>query len=216
MSERKQSAIDRLDAACRANDTKGGGTPDAVKNINKAERLLRGAILRTELPPSLARQGARMVGYYAHKRLRGFQAVWPGMKKMAQWGQCTERQARRNFAQLEAGQVIRRVGAEKGGRRLATEWIVQPGEMKRWLILIGANPSPTLLGLIDTILIGGAPHPDASGQNPDMEGAEIDPKTRTRNPDINPDTMSARSREIGNRPTGAASVAPAKRQGGHS
>jgi hypothetical protein len=193
----KRHALDRLDAACRANDRKGGGTPDAVKKIGKTERLLREAIRRTGLPPSLARQGARMVGHYAHKRLRGFQAVWPGMEKMAKWGECSERQARRNFVQLEAGEVIRRVGAEKGGRRLATEWTVQPGGLKRWLILIGANPSRTLLGLLDTILMGGAPHPEAHGENPDMEGekpghrsgqnpdmeeAEIDPK----NPDTKP------------------------------
>ena len=209
----KRRALDRLDAAGRAND-RPGGTPDAVKTIGKAERLLRDTIRRAGLPPSLARQAARMVGYYAHKRLRGFSAVYPGMKAMARWGDCHERHARRNFAQLEAGEVIRRVGAEKGGRRLATEWAVDPDGLKRWLILIGANPSPKLLSLLDTILMSGAPRPEADGENPDMEGAEIAPKTRTRNPDINPDTMSARSRSIGNRSTGAASVAPAKRGGG--
>jgi hypothetical protein len=151
------------------------------------------------------------------------------MKKMASWGDCTERQARRNFAQLEAGKVIHRVGAENGGRRLATEWIVDPKGLSRWLILIGANPSPKLVDLLDTILIGGARYPEAQLENPDMDGekperdrfqnpdigeAEIDPETRTRNPDKNPDTMSARREERGCRRAVVASGATAQRHGG--
>lgn len=220
----KRHALDRLDASCRANDRKRGGTPPPVSKINKAERLVREAIRRAGLQPTLARQAARMVGHFAHKRLRGFHSVWPGMENMAEWGDCGERMARKNFVQLEAGEVIRVIGEKKGGRKLATEWIVDPKGLKKWLILIGANPSPTLLGLLDTILIGGAPHPDMEGekprtgnaQNPELEGAEIDPKTRNRNPELNPELSSARSIEIGNRPKGEAGVAPAKRHGGHS
>lgn len=218
-----------LDAAGRANSRKKAGPPDPVKTINRTERLLRETIRRAGLPPSLARQGARMVGHYAHKRQRGFQAVWPGMEKMAEWGECGERMARKNFAQLEAGEVIRRVGAAKGGRRMACEWIVESGGLRKWLILIGANPSPTLFDLLDTILIGGAPRPETQRENPelatgktgtgdpikpDMEGAEIDPETRNQNPELNPELSSARSREIGHRHTEAANAAPAKRRRG--
>ncbi|WP_223428859.1 hypothetical protein [Tateyamaria pelophila] len=210
----EKHATDRLDAECRANDRKSGRTPPIVEQINKTKGLLRKAIRRAGLPPSLCRQAAGMVGYYAHKRMSNFHTVYPGMKRMAEWGDCTERQARRNFAQLEAGRVIWRVGAEKGGRRLATEWIIDFGGLKKWLILIGANPSPMLLGLLESILIGGAPYPKAQPENPDMVGGEIDPETRTPNPDINPDTMSARSIVNGNRRNGASSVAPAKRRRG--
>lgn len=228
MSNPKRHATDRLDAACRANDSKKRGPRPEVKEIAKAERLLRDGIRRAGLPPSLSRQAARMVGYFAHKRLRGCHAVWPGMEKMAKWGGCGERMARKNFAQLEAGKVIHRVGAEKGGWRLATEWIVDPKALKRWLILIGANPSPKLFDTLDTVLFSGAPYPEAQSENPEPKpgtgdaenvapaGSKIDLKTRNQNPEQSPELSSARREEKGYRRAVVASGAPAQRQGGHS
>ena len=166
----KQQATDRLDAACRKNDRKASGTPPSVATISKVERRLRAAILRARMPPSLCRQAARMVGYAAHKRLRGHHSVYPGMERMAAWGQCTERQARRNFRVLEFGKVIHVVGARDGGFRMATEWIVDPEHLKRWLILTGANPSKELLDVLQTILVGGVPNPDMRARKPGHEG----------------------------------------------
>ena len=82
----KQQATGRLDVACRANDRRAGGTPPDVAAINRAEGLLRAAIRRARMLPTLCRQAARMVGYAAHKRLKGHHSVYPGMEKMAVWG----------------------------------------------------------------------------------------------------------------------------------
>lgn len=218
----KDHALARAEAAARTNDRKKAGSPDMYKKINRAERLLRQTIRRTGLPPTLARQAARMVGHFGRKRLKGFHAVWPGMKKMAEWADCGERMARKNFRQLEAGRVISVIGEKKGGCGLATVWSVDPEALKKWLILIGANPSPTLFALLETILIGSPHNPElelekpGTGdlENPELAGSETDLETRNANPEPNPELSSARRIEIGNRRAGRSNAALAKRRRG--
>lgn len=218
------SERDQLRAAIHLHRTeKAARTRQAPADaINRAERRLREAVRRAGLPPTLARQVARMFGHYARKRLAGHATVWPGMAKMAAWGECGERMARKNFRQLEAGGVVHVASHATGGRRLSTEWWIDPAGLRRWLILTRANPSRDLLRDLAAILGerpsqadagGGKPGTDAA-ENPELTGPEIDPETRNQNPELNPELSSARSREIGHRRAGRSDVAPAKGQRG--
>ena len=70
---------------------------------------------------------------------------------------------------LEFAEVIRVVGARDGGRRMATEWVVDYEHLKRWLVLTGANPSRRLLDMLQTILVGGVPNPEPRARKPGHE-----------------------------------------------
>lgn len=69
---------------------------------------------------------------------------------MAQMGKCSERQAKRNRAQLEAWEVLHPMTDQKGGRR-ATRFRVNLIALKRALVATGCNPSPELFEKIDAV-----------------------------------------------------------------
>lgn len=124
--------------------------------------------------PSMRRQLAQIVANYLRLKLRGEAFMHPGMAKMGRWGDCHERQARRNFAQLRAWGVVEIVAYPRGGRR-SSRFVVHFGAIKRLLVEMGANPSLALCEKLND-----AQNPDI---NPDMN--------RAKNPDMCPDTMSA-------------------------
>lgn len=81
--------------------------------------------------------------YWFTWRLRGQSEIYPGMEKMAKWGECQEWQARQNTRTLEAWQAIQPIAYAKGGRR-ATRYVFSGEGLFRALVHLGCNPSKEL------------------------------------------------------------------------
>ncbi len=95
------------------------------------------------LPQSLIRQLGGLISHCLRVHMRGDDAC-PGIKKMAGFGKCSERQARRNLRQIEAWLVMCPTQYIKGGRRTTRYWLDLMA-LKRALVCLGCNPSPALL-----------------------------------------------------------------------
>ena len=95
--------------------------------------------------PSLCRQTAQIVSAFLRRKLIGEAFIYPGMTKMAKWGQCRERQARHNFSRLRQWGVVEVVGYPNGGRR-ASRFTVNFTALRLLLIEMGASPSAALMG----------------------------------------------------------------------
>ncbi|WP_278027682.1 hypothetical protein [Roseicyclus salinarum] len=124
-----------------------------------------------------------MVAHFVRMRLvKRDMECWPGMRKMAHWGRCSERQARTNFKAWENCCVVAPVAFRHGGRGKATAWRIDYLGLKQWLVNSGANPSPPLLEKLRALL------------NPEVF------------PEEKPEATSARSKELSERDFGAANV----------
>ncbi|MBF9058766.1 hypothetical protein HKCCSP123_06175 [Rhodobacterales bacterium HKCCSP123] len=127
--------------------------PQREREVRDAVNHLRKTLERAKnVPVSMERQICQMVGAYARRQLRGGGPIYPGMKKMAEWGQVTTRQARTNYTALVNCLVVVPVQHERGGKGNATEWIIDYTGLKRWLVHVGANPHPTLLDKLSKAL----------------------------------------------------------------
>lgn len=125
---------------------KPSGPPEAVQAINKTIGLLRATLRRAKpraIPRSLRSQTVGLVRHWLNWRLRGQTEIYPGMEKMAEWGECKEWQARENTRTLEAWLAVRPTAYAKGGRR-ATRFVLSGEGLFRALVDLGCNPSPTL------------------------------------------------------------------------
>ncbi|WP_135507502.1 hypothetical protein [Roseovarius aestuariivivens] len=79
--------------------------------------------------------------------LQGHAAIYPGMNKLAKWGNCSKRQARRNMATLENWGVVTPLDEKKGGQ-FSTRYQVEPEALIKAMIIMGANPHPNLIAAI--------------------------------------------------------------------
>lgn len=150
--------------------------PFSLVKIDDLAANIRTTMARVDdvFAPSMRRQVAQIVSFYLRKKLAGHPFIHPGMKQMGKWGQCCERQARRNFTCLKKWGVIEVVAFPQGGRR-ASRFVVNFTGLRQLLVEMGTNPSQALFDKLRE-----AENPDI---NPDMKAAE--------NPDTCPDTMSA-------------------------
>ncbi|MDE3239184.1 MAG: hypothetical protein KGN33_09505 [Paracoccaceae bacterium] len=69
--------------------------------------------------------------------------IYPGVMKVAAWGECRERQARSNLRRLEDWGVLIPIEYRSGGRR-STRFVVSGEALFRALVKVGCNPSPEL------------------------------------------------------------------------
>jgi len=127
--------------------------PPVLVEIDRTVAQLRKTMGRNseKFPTSLRNQLSKLVGHCARMHLQNLSYVHPGMRKMADWGECSERQARSNFAALREEHVIVPLFYEKGGRR-ATRFRVDFVALKASLVRNGANPHPTLLARLERFL----------------------------------------------------------------
>ena len=79
--------------------------------------------------------------------LRGYGEIYPGMTKIAKWGSCSERQARRNVRVLEDWGLMTVVSHGKGGRK-STRYRVEPEQIIRVAMSRHANPHTELIAEI--------------------------------------------------------------------
>lgn len=154
--------------------------PLALVHIDDLCRHLRNTMARSDgfLPRSLIRQLTGTVSWFLRQQLLGQRVIHPGMAKMAKWGECSERQARKNFAKMRCYEVVEPISYVCGGRR-ATRFFVNLAAIKRLLVVTGCNPSPALIEKLDEAL--------AKVKNP-----ELNPElTPSQNPELRPEPSSA-------------------------
>lgn len=75
---------------------------------------------------------------------RGDNVIYPGMKKLAIWGECSEKTARTNMRTLENWNLVEPVKYAKGGRN-ATHYCVDPTQIIKVAMTLGANPASKLM-----------------------------------------------------------------------
>jgi hypothetical protein len=117
--------------------------------VNRMGARLRATLKRCDppLPDSLRLIAVQLIKEAIVRGIDGQPTIHPGMTKMAAWGGCSERQARRNVRTLEDAGVM--VGHEfkKGGRR-ATRYSVDLEAVIRLAMSLGANPHHELVAEI--------------------------------------------------------------------
>ena len=116
--------------------------------IDRMGGRLRAALKRCDPPlsDSLRLMAVQLVKEALVKGYQGHTEVHPGLKKLAQWGKCSERQARRNMRVLENWGLAVPVGGGKARR--ATEYWIEPESIIRVMMTLGANPHPDLMAEI--------------------------------------------------------------------
>lgn len=147
--------------------------PAALVAIDDLAANIRSTMARAPdvFAPSMRRQVGQLVSYWLRKRLQGEPWIYPGMAKMAKWGQCSERQARENFSRLRNFGVVTPVSYATGGRR-STRFVVSLRALFRALVSAGANPSQALREKVE--------NPEV---NPEVRGDE--------KPEVKPEPTSA-------------------------
>lgn len=117
--------------------------------INRMGARLSATLRRCDppLPDSLRLCAVRVVREGILRGMEGFATIYPGMTRMAAWGGCSERQARRNVRTMEAWGLMQPVEAVEGGRK-STRFVVWPEAIIRLAIDTGANPHPDLIAEI--------------------------------------------------------------------
>jgi hypothetical protein len=123
--------------------------------INFACNRLRDTLKRCDpaLSDSLRLQATQLVKECLRQGYKGQPEIHPGMAKMAKWGKCSERQAKRNMRTLEGWRVAQVVSDQRGGKR-ATRYWVEPEFLLRRAMVLGANPSPDLVAEIRDLIDG--------------------------------------------------------------
>lgn len=158
--------------------------PIALVKIDDLAANLRSTMARSSdvFPPSLRKQLSQIVSSYLRGRLSGAPFIHPGMRKMAKWGQCSERQARHNFSLMKRWAVVEIVAFPKGGRR-SSRFVVHFAAIKALLVEMGTNPSTALCDKIRD-----AENPELNPEaNPEANHAVPVPK----NPEVCPAFTSA-------------------------
>ena len=171
--------------------------PPQRKAVIEAERHLRNCLKNAApiVTRTQSEQLPKMVAHFARMRLvKRDRECWPGMKKMAHWGNCSTRQAQANFKAWENCCVVVPVAFRQGGRGKATAWQIDYIGLKRWLVNVGANPSASLLERLRTVL------------NPEINREVL--------PEKKPEATSPRSIEISRRDFGVANVVPLQSERG--
>ncbi len=120
--------------------------PAALVEIDDLSRHLQDTLKRARFPlsPSCVAQLGKIVSHFLRHQLAGHRVIYPGMKEMAKWGGCQERQARKNFSILQAACVILVHDYAKGGRR-STRFSIDFDAIVRLLVTIGTDPSRELI-----------------------------------------------------------------------
>jgi hypothetical protein len=102
---------------------------------------------RRKMRASLRHQLAGILTFALAKSATGEVVIHPGMERMADWGECSERVARENFAHLREHGVVVTVAYENGGRR-ATRFLVDLRALLTYLEGLGMRLSAKLLDKI--------------------------------------------------------------------
>lgn len=137
--------------------------------VHRMGNRLRSTLKRCDpdLPDSLRLMTVQVVKEGILRGLMGQTEIHPGIKKLAAWGSCSERQAQRNVRALECWGVLAPVAYLKGGRR-ATRYWVDPEALIRAMMVMGANPHPDLIAEIRDFM------GDVRGdRNGDIEGRHM-------------------------------------------
>ena len=157
---------------------------DAVSHLRTTLRKHKDTV-----PPSLAGQICGLLSHWGRQRLRRQEVIHPGMERMAEWGHCTDRQARTNRRTLEHWGFLEPTDYRKGGRR-ATRFRVHVGPLIQALVLLDVNPSPSLIEKLREVQkLAGNPevNPEVRGarkaaKNPEATSAGIQGYTGKRPP----------------------------------
>lgn len=114
--------------------------------INRLGARLRETLKRCDPPisDSLRLMIAHIAKDALTKSYRGDTEIHPGVAKLAKWGNCGERQARRNLRQMEAWEIVQPVGYLRGGK-YATRFWVDLQAIIRLVMFRGANPHADLI-----------------------------------------------------------------------
>ena len=120
-----------------------------IEAISRMGNRLRSTLRRCDppLPDSLRLMAAQVVKEGILRSLQGHTEIYPGMKEMARWGGCSERQARRNVRTMEMWGLVAAISNSKGGY-LTTRYWVDPEAIIRVSMILGANPHPDLIAEI--------------------------------------------------------------------
>ncbi len=121
-------------------------TAAKIKSINQMGARLRSTLKRCDppLPDSVRLMAVQVVKEGIIWGLRGDAEIYPGMKNLAKWGSCSERQARRNVRVLENWGLMTIMSDGKGGRK-STRYLVEPEQIIRVAMTMRANPHPELI-----------------------------------------------------------------------
>jgi hypothetical protein len=124
---------------------------------------------------------------------RGDNVIYPGMEKLAIWGECCEKTARTNMRALENWNVVEPVKYAKGGRN-ATRYCVDPTQIIKVAMTLGANPASKLMTATrDHVeaIYSSSSSPRSVKTNQDLEMEPVtNPVILTRiNPVTNPVTL---------------------------
>lgn len=117
--------------------------------INRMGSRLRSTLKRCDppIPDSLRLSAVQVVKEGILRGLQGHSEIYPGIKKFAEWGGCSERQARRNVRVMEQWGLLSPVSSSKGGK-LSTRFWVEPEAIIRVAMASEANPHPDLVSEI--------------------------------------------------------------------
>lgn len=117
--------------------------------VNRMGARLRATLKRCDppLPDSLRLMAVQSIKEGIVRGMQGYSEIYPGMKKFAQWGVCSERQARRNVRALQNWGVLAEVSHGKGGKNSTRYW-VEPENLIRAAMAMQANPHPDLVAEI--------------------------------------------------------------------
>lgn len=117
--------------------------------INRMGARLSATLKRCDpaLPDSLRLTASRAVKEGILRGLQGHPAIYPGIKKFAEWGGCSERQARRNVRTMEQWGLLTAIEGQKGGK-VSTRYAVEPEAIIRLAMTMEANPHPDLIAEI--------------------------------------------------------------------
>lgn len=170
--------------------------PEAIQERDDAIAHLMRTLARKkkDAPESFRKQLRALLAHWVNRRLRRDTCIYPGIAKMADWGECTPRQARNNLRRLERLRIVCPVGYVSGGRNMATELTVSILELRRWLIVGGFNPSKQLLEKLERL------------EKYDVTSAEKAEINERKKAEKNPEMISARSTSIKDQPKLTASV----------
>lgn len=117
--------------------------------INRMGLRLASTLRRCDpqLPDSLRLTAVHVVKEGILRALQGHGEIYPGVKKLAKWGGCSERHARRNARTMEEWGLLVVVSDSKGGKRSTRYW-VDPDAIIRVSMALSANPHPDLIAEI--------------------------------------------------------------------
>lgn len=120
-----------------------------IERINAMYGRVRTTLKRSKppMPKSLRLMAGQFIREAMVRNLQGHALIHPGIEKMAAWGECSERQARRNVRIMEDWGYCIPVGKKSGGRS-AIRYLVEPESLIRLMVECECNPHPDLMAEI--------------------------------------------------------------------